>query len=580
MSVKRGVGVSSGLVMGHAIVLDTEETRVPRRTLPSSQLEHEAQLVDRTFEAAKAEVVAERAAIAARAGSELADIFGFHERWLSDAKPRAEVAALIREKSYSAAYAISVFMRRYRRRFLEMKSTFLQERSKDILDIERRLLRHVGGEVRQEITASSEPVVVVAHDMTPSQTVMLDRTRKVLAFVTDLGGATSHTAIVARGLGIPAVVGLGDITSVVSGGDFLVVDGTHGLVAINPDDSAIADYEAQAKHLVEVRHALDELRDQPAVTKDGVEVELLGNIEFPDEVEACQAKGARGVGLFRTEYLFLQGDAEPSEEEQFQTYRQAAERLNGMPLVIRSVDLGADKLPTTRAGEPEQNPFLGLRSIRWCLQNLPVFRSQLRAIMRASRHGQISIMFPLITQVMELRQARYVLNLVVEELEEEGYDFKVRVPVGIMVETPAAALCATELAREVDFFSIGTNDLIQYTLAVDRTNERVAQLYNGLNPAVLRLIQMVIDAGRAAGTPVAMCGEMAADPLCTMLLLGMGLRRMSMVAGSIPTIKRVIRSVAMADVERIAQRAASFETDREVLNFVRDETRKVVPDLV
>lgn len=580
MSVKRGVGVSAGLVMGHAVVLDTEETRVPRRTLPAAQLEHEAALVDRTFEAARIEVGAERDAVADRAGTELADIFGFHERWLADAKPRNEVRQLIHEKSYSAAYAISVFMRRYRRRFLEMTSPFLQERAKDILDIERRLLRHVGGEVRQEITDLPESVIVVAHDLTPSQTVMLDRTRKVLGFVTDLGGATSHTAIVARGLGIPAVVGLGDITTQVSAGDFLVVDGTHGLVAINPDATQIAEYEAQAQHLVEVRHALDELRHLPAVTRDGTNIDLFGNIEFPDEVDSVLGKGARGVGLFRTEYLFLQGGLEPSEEEQFQTYRQAVERLEGLPLVIRTVDLGADKLPMTRAAEPEQNPFLGLRSIRWCLQNLPVFRAQLRAIMRASVHGPISIMFPLIAQIMELRQARYVLNLVIEELEEEGYEFRTKVPVGIMIETPSAALCATELAREADFFSIGTNDLIQYTLAVDRTNERVAQLYSGLNPAVLRLIRQVIDAGRQAKIDVSMCGEMAADPLCTMLLLGMGLRKMSMVAGTLPTIKRVIRAVAIADVERVAHRALGFETDREVVNYLRDETRKIVPDLV
>lgn len=580
MSVKRGIGVSPGVVIGHAIVLDTEETRVPKRTLPPDQIERELQLVDRTFDAARADVAQERAAVAARAGTELADIFGFHESWLADPKPRKEVQQLIHEKSYSAAYAISVFMRRYRRRFAEMTSPFLQERAKDILDIEKRLLRHVGAEARQDITELDEAVIVVAHDLTPSQTVILERTRRVLGFATDLGGATSHTAIVARGLGIPAVVGLGNVTTLVSGGDTVVIDGTHGVVAINPDAAQIESYQSQAAHQVEVQHALSELRDLPAETKDGVKVALLGNIEFPEDVEGCLSKGAQGVGLFRSEFLFLQGGAEPSEEEQFQSYRQALELLGGRPLIIRTVDLGADKLFPGRITEPEQNPFLGLRSIRLCLQNLPFFRAQLRAIMRASNHGNVSIMFPLITQITELRQARYMLNLVTEELEEEGYEFRYKAPVGIMVETPAAALCARELAREVDFFSIGTNDLIQYTLAVDRTNEKVATLYNGLNPAVLRLLKMVVDAAAAEKIDVSMCGEMAADPICTMLLLGIGLRKFSMVAGSIPSAKRMIRSIEMTDANRVAARALQFETEREVMNYLREETRKILPDVV
>jgi len=580
MSVKRGIGVSPGVVIGRAIVLDTEETRVPRRTLPTEQLEHEIELVDRTFEAARAEVAGERETFARRAGTELSDIFGFHERWLADPKPRKEVVQLIRDKNYSAAYAISVFMRRYRRRFQEMSTPFLQERAKDVLDIERRLLRHIGAEARQDITELEEPVIVVAHDLTPSQTVMLERTRRVLGFATDLGGSTSHTAIVARGVGIPAVVGLGNITTLVSGGDTVVIDGTHGVVAVNPDEAQIAEYKSQAAHQVEIQHALHELKNLPAVTLDGVRITLLGNIEFPEDVEGCLAKGAEGVGLFRSEFLFMQEGPEPSEEEQFQSFRQATELLNGKPLVIRTFDLGADKLMAGRPFEPEQNPFLGLRSIRLCLQNLPLFRAQLRAIMRASNHGNVSVMFPLITSISELRQARYVLNLVTEELEEEGYEFRQRIPIGIMVETPAAALCARELAREVDFMSIGTNDLIQYTLAVDRTNDKVAPLFSGLNPAVLRLLKMIIRAGEEEGVDVSLCGEMAADPLCTMLLLGLGLRKMSMVAGSLPGVKRMIRSIKMTDAARVAERALGFETEREVVNYLRDETRKVLPDVV
>ncbi len=579
MAMKRGIGASPGVAIGPALILETQETRLTRRTVLPEQVEHELALIDRAFDAAQAEVSTERQQFAVRAGNELADIFGFHERWLSDAKPRQEIRTLVREKNYSAPYAIGLFMRRYRRRFHEMNSPFLQERARDVLDIERRLLRHVGEVVQHELTDLTEPVIVVAHDLTPSQAVQLERTRRVLGIATDVGGATSHTAIVARGLGLPAVVGLADLSTIVSNGDDLVLDGGHGVVVVNPDPAQRSEYQNQAAHLVEIRLALDELRDLPAVTRDGVQVELHGNIEFPEEVEGCLAKGATGVGLFRTEFLFLQG-GEPSEEEQFQIYRQAAELLNGRPLVVRTADLGADKYIQSRSAEPERNPFLGLRSIRYCLQNLPMFRAQLRAILRASNHGDVRVMFPLITRIMELRQARYVLSLVFEELEEEGYEFRRQVPLGVMVETPAAALCARELAREVNFFSIGTNDLIQYTLAVDRNNEKVAPLYVGLNPAVLRLIEMVIAAARLENVEVSMCGEMAGDPHCTILLLGMGLRRFSMAASAVPTVKRLIRAVAASDAERVASRALSFETEREVINYLRDETRKAVPDLL
>lgn len=575
MPLKRGIGVSSGVVIAEALVLETEETRVPRRAVPAAQVPHELQLLDRTFESARVEIAQEREQFAARAGTELADIFGFHERWLEDPKPRKEIAALVETKLYSAAYAISIFMRRYRRRFQEMGSPFLQERAKDVQDIERRLLHHVGCESRQELDSLEEPVIIVAHDLTPSQLVQLDRSKRLLGFATDVGGTTSHTAIIAAGLDIPAVVGLEDITSHVSSGDTLVIDGLHGVVVINPDKAQRDAYAAEAKHLNEVRATLDELRDVRAETKDGVVIELYGNIEFPIEVDDCLAKGATGIGLFRTEFLFLQEDHLPSEEEQFDTYCSAVQAVGGRPLVIRTMDLGGDKTHGSGSWETEKNPFLGLRSIRYSLQNLSMFRAQLRAIVRASVFGDVRVMFPLISRIMELRQAKFVLSLVMEELEEEGYDFKADIPTGVMVETPAAAICSRELAREADFLSIGTNDLIQYTLAVDRTNERVAQLYTPADPSIVRLIRGVVRDGNRAGTAVSICGEMAGDPLFTILLLGMGLRSMSMAAGNIPRVKKIIRSITLTDAERIKRRVMSFETEREVLNYLRDETRKV-----
>ncbi|MFQ5412233.1 MAG: phosphoenolpyruvate--protein phosphotransferase, partial [Phycisphaerae bacterium] len=310
-------------------------------------------------------------------------------------------------------------------------------------------------------------------------------------------------------------------------------------------------------------------------TKDGTVVELLGNIEFPLEIKDCLEKGATGIGLFRTEFLFIQSDHLPSEEEQFQAYQDAVEAVGGRPLVIRTMDLGGDKCHQGGGWESEKNPFLGLRSIRYSLQNLSMFRAQLRSIVRASARGDVRVMFPLISRIMELRQAKFVLSLVTEELEEEGYEFRADIPVGVMIETPAAAICVRELARETDFMSIGTNDLIQYTLAVDRTNERVAQLYTPADPAILRLLRSIIRDSRRYGTPVSLCGEMAGDPLFTILLIGMGLRTLSMAAGNVPRIKKIIRSITVADAERVKRRVMSFETEREVLNYLRDETRKV-----
>ena len=579
MPLKRGVGVSAGVVIGTALVLETEDVRVPRRFVPVDQTEHEVQLVDKAFAAAQIEVGGERERFAERAGNDLADIFGFHERWLGDEKPRNEINELIRDKQYSASYAISVFMRRYRRRFQEMASPFLQERARDIQDIERRLLHHVGGATRMELAALDESVIIVAHDLTPSQLVELEQTKRLLGFATDLGGTTSHTAIIAAGLSIPAVVGLESITTNVSSGDTLVIDGLHGVVVINPDEQQTATYAAEAQHLQEVRATLDELRDLDAETRDGVKIELLGNIEFPLEIKDCLEKGAKGIGLFRTEFLFLQSDRLPSEEEQFEAYRDAVQQLGSAPLVIRTMDLGGDKCHPSGGWELEKNPFLGLRSIRYSLQNLPMFRAQLRAILRASVYGDIRVMFPLISRIMELRQAKFVLSLVMEELEEEGYEFRDNMPVGVMIETPAAAICAREIAREADFLSIGTNDLIQYTLAVDRTNERVGQLYSPADPSVLRLIRQVVRIGGRSDATVSLCGEMAGDALFVILLLGMGLRTLSMAAGNIPRTKKIIRSISMSDAQRVCRRVMSFETEREVLNYLRDETRKVWEDL-
>jgi phosphotransferase system enzyme I (PtsI) len=400
----------------------------------------------------------------------------------------------------------------------------------------------------------------------------------ISGIATDAGGRTSHTAIVARALGIPAVVGLEDITSSVNAKDTVIVDGNRGLIIINPDKEQLDEYEGYVQRIRDLELKLGDLSQLPAETLDGEPIKLSANIEFATEIPGAQARGAVGVGLYRTEYLFLSTETEPDEETQFNAFKEAIETLNGQPITIRTLDLGADKYTQKQAMNPEPNPFLGCRSIRYCLQNLTMFKTHLRAILRASAFGEVRIMFPLITNMMELRQARMILNDVMEDLEDEGLDFDRDVKIGIMIEVPSAALMAKHFVREVDFFSIGTNDLVQYTLAVDRANEHVASLYSAAHPAVIGLIKDVLRAAKRGSIETSLCGEMAGEVQYTMLLLGMGLRHFSMTPQAIPAVKQIIRAVTLKDCERVARRVSSYDSERQVLNYLREETRKIIPE--
>jgi phosphotransferase system enzyme I (PtsI) len=400
----------------------------------------------------------------------------------------------------------------------------------------------------------------------------------VKGFATDVGGRTSHTAIVARAMGIPAVVGLGNITNEVSGGDVVIIDGGRGVVIINPDEEQRVEHVEAERKLVRLEKDLRALSPLPAETKDGHVLSLQANIEFPEDIDGALSQGAQGIGLYRTEFLYLASDHEPTEQDHYTAYADALHRLGGLPLVIRTLDLGADKYSQAKAANPERNPFLGDRSIRMCLHDIPMFKRQLRAIMRVTVLGDVRIMFPMICTLMELRQARMVLNDVMEELEDEGVPFRRDIPVGMMVEVPSAALMANQFAKEVNFFSIGTNDLIQYTLAVDRTNEKVAGLFCPAHPAVLSLIRDVIRAGTRNSIPVSMCGEMAGDPLYTLLLLGLGLSTFSMNGPDVPEVKKIIRSTTTDHAKQVARRVMSFDSERQVMHFLREETRKIIPE--
>jgi phosphotransferase system enzyme I (PtsI) len=422
-------------------------------------------------------------------------------------------------------------------------------------------------------------VVLLAHNLTPSETANLD-TRFVLGFATEVGGPGSHTAIVAEALEIPAVVGAGQLLAQISPGDLVIVDGGRGEIIINPDEETLAEYRTQAERLRRRSQELRCLRTQPAVTRDGTRIFILGNIEFPHEVEHCLREGADGIGLYRTEFLYLSSESEPSEEEHFQVYRQLAEKMGGRPVVIRTFDLGADKLPYLRElVTEERNPFLGLRSIRLSLRHVPMFRTQLRAILRASVYGDLRVMFPLVTTLRELRQAKMILRDIMDDLTEEGIPFNRQLPVGMMVEVPAVVMLIEQFLDEVDFISIGTNDLIQYALAVDRSNRDVVSLYNASDPAVLRLIATTISAANRMGKPVSLCGQMSANPVYAMLLIGLGLRQFSVPPLAMPEIKKVCCSVTVSQCEEIARRAMSIETAQSIELFLKGELRKVVPEL-
>jgi phosphotransferase system enzyme I (PtsI) len=578
MEIKKGIGVSPGVAISTAIVLDAENLAIPRRQILPANIDAELARFDLALKETVQGLTRQRDDLLVHQRKEIAGIINFHIGVLNDQSLIDQIGVEIRNRLSTAEYAVSTVMRKYATVFSKMADRYLAERVKDIHDIERQLLHRLTGQQRLDLSHLSSDVVVIAHDLLPSQTASLDKLH-VKGFATDAGGRTSHTAIVARAMGLPAVVGLGDITAEVSAGDIVVIDGNHGVVIINPDEQVLADNREVERHRLKVESDRATLQELPAQTLDGHLISLMANIEFPAEVDEALRRGAEGIGLYRTEFLYLASDHEPSEEEHYGSYADALLRLKNRPLVIRTLDLGADKYTQAKAANPERNPFLGERSIRMCLHDIPMFKRQLRAIMRASVLGDVRIMFPMISTLMELRQAKMLLNDVMEELEDEGVSHNRDIPVGIMIEVPSAALMAEKFAKEVNFFSIGTNDLIQYTLAVDRTNEKVASLFCPGHPAVLGLVRDVIRKG-SRSVSVSLCGEMAGEPLYTLLLLGLGLTTFSMNAPDIPEVKKIIRSTTMEHARQVARRVMGFDSERQVMHYLRDETRKIDPEAI
>jgi phosphotransferase system enzyme I (PtsI) len=580
MEIKKGIAVSPGVSIGKCLIIDSEDYRIPRRPIEPAQRMAEIQRLRNAFREAVRELTAlEQAQEQEPAGGgHIKDIFAVHLRLLRDRSLRRKVTDMIQAELVTAEYAVTSVLREVASRFASAKDTYISERAADFYDVEKRLLKQLLGYKREDLGHLKDEVVVVARELSPTQTAGFNK-KFVKGIASDAGGRTSHAAIVARSLGIPAVVALEDLTEIVHDGDVVVIDGNRGIVIVNPDEETIHQYEAYGREFIALAHKLDALRDEPAVTRDGTRVTLLGNIEFPDEARTVLDRGGEGIGLYRTEFLYLNRPTEPTEQEHYEAYATTVHVFKQRPVIIRTVDLGADKYTQRRRYVPEPNPFLGLRSIRYCLQNLSMFKTQLRAILRASVLGEVKVMFPLITNLQELMQAKMILHDVMEDLDEEKIKYRRDMKVGIMIEVPSAALTASSLARESDFFSIGTNDLTQYTLAVDRGNELVSTLYSSADPAVLRLIRMVIQDACKAQIDVCVCGETASEPEYVMLLLGMGMRTLSLSAPMIPEIKQVIRSVTIEECNVLARKVLAMNSERQISAYLRNAVRKILPEV-
>lgn len=573
----QGIAVSPGVAIGKALILDREGYRITRTQIDSADRENESHRLRTAIAEAAARLAHHSEQSSKTIGQDAGHIFSAHQQLLLDPVLHKEWYQRIQDESVSAEYAVSSVLSRYAQAFRRMGSATMQERAGDIRDVERTLLEALGGSPMQ-VTGGSEKSILLSHDLTPRETANLDRD-KIVGFCTEVGGPSSHTAIVARGMELPAVVGVGNFLHRIERDSDVIIDGFRGRVIIRPDQETLQRYQERIQAGVDRDEKLSGLREFPASTRDGTRIQLLANIEFPYEVDACLAHGAEGVGLYRTEFLYLGAEQEPTEEEQFNAYREVVKRLDGKPVIMRTLDLGADKAGSFTNAEPENNPFLGLRSIRLSLRQPKIFRIQLRAMLRAACEGPLKIMFPMISTLHELRTARMVLRQVMDDLQEDGMPIPPKVEVGMMVEVPAAVLMLEHFVREVDFISIGTNDLVQYTMAVDRGNENVADLYAAHDPAVLRLIKQSIDVAINHSLDVSVCGEMSSQPTTALMLVGLGIKSLSAPPASLPQVKQAIRSVSIDDCRNLARRCFEFETAREVDAFLQSRFAELVPEM-
>lgn len=576
----RGLPASEGVCRGRLFVLaPPRPLQIECRPITEADFPAEIQRLEDALIATRQQLLDVQQRVSAGVGVKDARIFDAQLLVLDDPFLHDEVLNHMRRDRVCIEYAFHDFCQRYFTTLSSVEDKYLSERAVDLRDVAERVLHNLlGQEMPADLSHLREPCIIVAYDLSPSRTATLDR-RFVLGFATEQGSMTSHTAILARSLRIPAVTGLEGAVQQLRTGQFALLDGFEGQLIVEPTDQTLFAYGQIERRQLAMRGRLEQLRHEPAITLDAEHITLSANIEGLEEVADVQAQGAEGVGLFRTEYLFLNRAAPPSEEEQFAAYREVAERLAPAPVIIRTLDLGGDKLPEMAGDLDERNPFLGWRAIRICLQHPDLFKAQLRAILRASPRGNVKLMYPMISGLEELLQANALLDECRRELRAAGQPFNPDMEVGVMIEIPSAAMVAESLAAHVHFFSIGTNDLVQYTLAVDRLNPRIAQLYEPTHPAVIRLIKRAVDAAHARGRWVGVCGEMAGEPLFAPLLLGLGADELSAAPGRVPPVKFVIRRLKRAEAAELADFALNCEKSRDILNRCRDLAHRVAPSL-
>ncbi|MGV3757805.1 MAG: phosphoenolpyruvate--protein phosphotransferase [Verrucomicrobiota bacterium] len=575
----RGIPVSAGVVRGKVLVIAASRETVPQRSISEDGIPAEMQRLEQALIQTRQEILAVQQKVADNLGAADANIFDAHLLVLEDPTLLDETTRLMREQLVSVDYAYQQVAEKYAATLESIEDDYLRERAADLRDVKIRVLNHLVGRAPEDVLSHlNEPCIIIAHDLTPSTTAQLNK-KFVLGFATEIGSKTSHTAIMSRSLEIPAIVGLPEITTHLVTGEYVLLDGYNGVVVLNPTEQTLFEYGQLVRRQMSLQEELGELRDKPAVTLDGRKVILSANLETPDDVENVKICGAEGVGLYRTEYLFINRDGLPSEEDQYEAYHKVAAALKGQPVVIRTLDLGGDKFLSSLQIPQEMNPFLGWRAIRFCLQELEVFRVQLRAILRASAVGNVKIMYPMISGVEELKQANAILEECKEQLRAEGKPFDDKLETGAMIEIPSAALAADALAKRVQFFSLGTNDLIQYSLAVDRMNEKIAHLYEPSHPAILRLIQMTVEAAHRKGLWVGVCGEMAGDPAMVPLLLGLGVDELSCAPPLVPRIKKLVRQIKQSEAEALVKQALECDSGTEIHALSLQLARNVAPTL-
>jgi len=576
MRVIRGTPASPGVAIGKGFFLSRALPRSVLSIVPREKIEEEVDAFLRAVDRSREQIRTIREEIG-DPSAETYQILSAHLALLKDSMLVDQTVRFIQTHRFKADWAFHRVLKNLLETFHRMEDEYLRERGQDLRQIGHRILENLAGRSLDSISSIRDPAIVIAHDLSPADTAQIQRS-SVLAFATDVGSRTSHTAITARSLNIPAVVGLERITEEYREGDEVIVDGEEGTVILRPTPETVQEYRDRKKaYSIRIRN-LAKFARLPAVSKDGKTLRLLANIEFPEEADLSLRSGADGVGLYRTEFLYLNRSDLPSEEEQFETYRRVVERFVPHPVTVRTLDLGGDKFASQLDLAAEMNPAMGLRAVRFCLREPEIFKQQIRAILRSSAYGKVRMMFPMISGVGELRAARSIVEEAKAELRKRRVPFDKRLQVGIMVETPSAALVADLLAREVDFFSIGTNDLIQYALAIDRINEHVSYLYEPLHPAILRLIRRIVEGGHDAGIPVAMCGEMAGEPMYAYVLLGLGLDELSMSAAAIPRVKRIIRKSVAYEAKEFSSSLLAHGTAQEIQEILRLKMEELFPE--